>query len=257
MVQRSIQIELLETFQDWLMTVAPIASAGASVDPWLSSVLGRPAWKIDANQPEAIASVSRFDAGPAFFFTRIATSDVRTLKRLQDADFRVVDTTVTLEAPRLIIPEAVAKDIRFAAPADQAVVAAIASNSFETSRLHLDPAIPTALANRSRAEWASNYFQGLRGDTMVVAETAGKVAGFLQLLGPTAGVLTIDLIAVRESSRRLGLGAACISFAAKNVVGTERLRVGTQVANIGSLRFYENLGFSVTATEYVLHLHRT
>lgn len=239
------------------MTVASIAPAGVLSDPWLTSVLGRPAWKIDANRPEAIESLSRHDAGPAFFFTRINTSDVKTLKRLQDANFRVVDTTVTLEAPRLAVSETNAKNIRFTVPGDQAAVAAIAGSSFESSRLHLDPAIPTTLANRSRADWASNYFLGLRGDAMVVAEDAGKVAAFLQLLGPTEGVLTIDLIAVSKSSRRLGLGAACISFAAKNVVGTERLRVGTQAANIGSLRFYEHLGFSVTASEYVLHLHRT
>jgi len=238
------------------MAVASTAPAGLSADPWLSSVLGRPAWKVDANLPDVVSVLSKVSSGRGFFYTRVPTNDVVTLKRLQDAGFRVIDTTITLEATRDSVAGAAPKNVRFAVPEDRAAVAAVAGSSFEWSRLHLDPAIPTTLADRSRIDWASNFFLGQRGDAMVVAEDSGEIAAFLQLLGPTAGILTIDLIAVRRSSRRLGLGAACISFAAQNIVGTDRLRVGTQVANVGSLRFYEHLGFSVAASEYVLHLHR-
>lgn len=238
------------------MAVASTAPAGLSADPWLSSILGRPVWKIDANLPDVVSSLSKAGSGPGFFYTRVPTNDVATLKRLQDAGFRVIDTTITLEATRGSIVGEAPKNVRFAVHEDRAGVAAVAGSSFEWSRLHLDPAIPTTLADRSRVAWASNYFLGQRGDAMVVAEDSGEVAAFLQLLGPMAGILTIDLIAVRRSSRRLGLGAACIHFAAQNVAGTERLRVGTQAANISSLQFYEHLGFSVAASDYVLHLHR-
>src|SRR5262249_52847692 len=145
---------------------------------------------------------------------------------------------------------------RFASPWVRPAVAAIATSSFEWSRLHLDPLIPKETADRSRRDWASNFFAGKRGDAMVVAEHDGAPAAFLLAKGPAGGTLTIDLIAVRPSFRHLGFGASCIRFAASRIAGTQSLRVGTQAANVGSLRFYESLGFRTVASHYVLHLHR-
>jgi hypothetical protein len=34
------------------------------------------------------------------------------------------------------------------------------------------------------------------------------------------------------------------------------MRVGTQIANIPSLRLYERLGFTMAESAYVLHAHR-
>lgn len=239
------------------MVVSSAAPDGVSADSWMSSILGRPAWKIDPKRANLNFALPNELNGPGFFYSRIPTAEVKLLKSFQDAGFRVVDTTITLQADCTSFTHEIPTGVRFAVSEDKATVADIAGSSFELSRLHLDPEIPTEVADRSRIEWASNFFEGQRGDHMVVAENSGKVAAFLQLLGPVAGVLTIDLIAVINAARRLGLGAACISFATQNILGVQKLRVGTQVANTGSLRFYEQLGFSVVASEYVLHLHRT
>jgi ribosomal protein S18 acetylase RimI-like enzyme len=102
----------------------------------------------------------------------------------------------------------------------------------------------------------SNFFVGARGDALVVAEHDRNVDAFLLLLGPASGILTIDLIAVDRGRRRHGLGAACIGFAAAHFTDARMLRVATQAANVGSLRFYENLGFRTISSQYVLHLHR-
>ena len=235
---------------------APVTQAAQfAADRWLSHLLGRPAWKVDA---EAADLANLLHAtGPGFFYTRVAAEDLAAVHRFEDCGFRIVDTTITLESPIKPLQADDLPGVRFAAQADSAAVAAIAASSFEWSRLHLDPQIPKAVADRSRAEWATNFFAGKRGDAMVVAEDRGEPAAFLLLVGPAAGVLTIDLIAVRRASWRRGLGAACIRFAASNVAGAERLRVGTQAANVGSLRFYESLGFRVVASHYVLHLHRS
>jgi ribosomal protein S18 acetylase RimI-like enzyme len=84
---------------------------------------------------------------------------------------------------------------------------------------------------------------------------AGIASAFLLAIGPARGIAVIDLIAVDASARRQGFGAACVHFLA-SMEGVTRLRVGTQAANIGSLRFYEALGFRMVASHYVLHLHR-
>jgi ribosomal protein S18 acetylase RimI-like enzyme len=223
-------------------------------DEWLGRILGCDAWqvRVGAHGPDrdAIAKV----AAPAFLYAKVPTADTAMVGRLGDLGFRVVDTNVTLErdaAPALA--ESGRNACRFAAPGDRDAIRALAGRAFSHSRLHLDAAVPREAADRSRAEWAGNFFSGARGDHMVVA---GECLGFLQLLGPKDGVLTIDLIGVDPTARRRGLARDMIAFAAARLPGIARLRVGTQVANIASLRLYESLGFRVVETSYVLHAHR-
>jgi ribosomal protein S18 acetylase RimI-like enzyme len=195
--------------------------------------------------------------GSGFFFTRIAATDVAAIRRFEDAGFRVVDMTITLDAPVAALPAGDMNGARFARPTDRAAVAGIAANSFSLSRFHLDPEFPRLLADRTREAWAANFFDGQRGDAMIVGENDGQLAAFMLLLGPQSGMLTIDLIAVDPRARRHGYGTACIRFAVTQIAAVERLRVSTQAANVGSLRFYESLGFRASATHYVLHLHRS
>ncbi len=81
------------------------------------------------------------------------------------------------------------------------------------------------------------------------------MTGFLLLLGPTGNALVIDLIAVDESMRGRGVAGAMIGFAARAFPDAGRVRVGTQAANVPSLRLYERLGFRTVATQYVVHSH--
>jgi ribosomal protein S18 acetylase RimI-like enzyme len=226
-----------------------------TADRWLSDVLARPAWKVDGGTADPAEAVAL--AGNGFFFTRVAADEVSALHRFESAGFRVVDVTVTLEARTSgLAGTAPRPGVRQARPSDREAVKELASRSFQWSRLHLDPAVPKAIADRSRAEWVGNFFAGTRGDAMVVAEQDQRLAAFLLLLGPANRLLTIDLIAVDPDRRRHGLGAACICYAAAHFTQAETLRVATQAANVGSLRFYESLGFRTVSTQYVLHLHR-
>ncbi len=230
-----------------------VAEAAASNDEWLSAQLGRAVWKLtrDCDPGPALAAA---DPGPAMFFTRIPADDIAAVHRFEDSGFHLVDTTITLEidSDRL---KPVGAGARFARPEDRHSVGQIAAESFEWSRLHLDPEVPRDIADTSRRSWAVNFFDGARGDQMIVADANGRPSAFLLALGPTGGTATIDLIAVDKSARRRGLGAACICFLA-GLPAVKRLRVGTQAANLGSLRFYETLGFRTVAAHYVLHLHR-
>jgi ribosomal protein S18 acetylase RimI-like enzyme len=211
---------------------------------------------VDWDAPDPACAVAGGFGGPSFFFTRVPAQNIGRLRQFEELGFRVVDLTVTLEAAGTMQHATGPKRVRFAVPADQCAVAEIAATSFELSRLHLDPLIPKKTADRSRAEWASNFFTGERGDAMVIAENEGGPAAFLLAVGPADGVLSIDLIATRPAFRRLGLGASCVRFASCEIAGAKRLRVATQAANAGSLRFYESLGFRTVASHYVLHLHR-
>jgi ribosomal protein S18 acetylase RimI-like enzyme len=236
------------------MAVASIAPTGIVQDRWLSDVLERPTWRVDSLTPN-LERVIR-ESGNGFFFTRVPTRDIAKLHEFEDAGFRVIDVTITLEVQTAALHSPAPATARFATLSDRTAVTAIAANAFETSRLHLDPTIAKTLANRSRAQWADNFFAGARGDAMVVACQKSAVGAFLLLIGPVNGTLTIDLMGVHHDSRRRGLGAACIRFAA-NQITSDRIQVATQAANVGSLAFYEGLGFQTFDSHYVLHFHRT
>jgi ribosomal protein S18 acetylase RimI-like enzyme len=142
-----------------------------------------------------------------------------------------------------------------AAPAHVEAVAAIGAEAFATSRFHLDPAMPPGAADRIKREWARNCAAGARGAGTLVVLRDGVPAGFLAVLadGPAR---VIDLVAVGAAHRGRGLGRALVAaFIARFGPAADELRVGTQAANVASLRLYESMGFRVASTAYALHLH--
>jgi ribosomal protein S18 acetylase RimI-like enzyme len=109
-----------------------------------------------------------------------------------------------------------------------------------------------------KREWVASYFEGRRGDRLFVARVAGRIAGFL------AAVMTqhdgrpaaaIDLVGVAADHQRAGVGRALVRRFAAHYAGCEHVIVGTQAANVPSIRMYEGLGFRAVRSAYVLHRH--
>jgi len=226
-------------------------------DRWLSGVLSRPAWRVVEGASGTPLEAIR--AGkPQFATAKVPASDPALVGELEQLGFHVVDAALTFAAEDLP-PAAASPAVRFAAPGDRGPVEAVAGSAFRYSRFHLDPRFPRELADRIKAQWAGNWFLGQRGDGMIVAEDGGRVAGFLQLLRGRDGPLVIDLIAVEERSRGRGLARAMIAHAAAHGTGDGRrtagMIVGTQAANVPSVRLYESLGFRLRDAQFVLHHH--
>lgn len=227
-------------------------------DTWLERFMGKPTFRVIGTLEGDVcrSSLQRLAAQHAFAYVRVPTVETAAADAFQAAGFRVVDVSVTLEAD--VLPALQPGDdasARFALADDLAAVTRVAREGFAFSRFHLDPRIDRTVADDIKAHWAGNFFQKQRGDYMVVAPARETPQAFLQLLAAADGTLTIDLVAVSGAQRRKGVAAAMIRFAAHHCPGTKRLRVGTQAANIGSLRLYQRLGFAVTQTAYVLHCH--
>ena len=89
---------------------------------------------------------------------------------------------------------------------------------------------------------------------MVVAQLDSKIVGFLQLLY-AEGDLVIDLIAVDARFRRMGIAGDMINFAQSTIKGFQRVVVGTQLANVPSIRLYESMGFRAAGSKYIFHFH--
>jgi len=242
-------------------------------DGWLAGVFGHPVFRLELPSPQAPALVDPPDLverirchaaeqAAAFYYTKLDTADVAPVRRLAGAGFAVVDVNVLfeLDRPPCAPPAAAAAvEVGDARSEDHQGVRAIAESAFRYSRFHLDPHVPTVLANRIKGEWVASYLARRRGDRLLVARADGRPAGFLAALTAAAGgarCAVIDLIAVAREHQRRGIGEALVAaFVEHYRPRADSLQVGTQVANTPSTRFYERLGFSLRKSQYVLHLH--
>jgi ribosomal protein S18 acetylase RimI-like enzyme len=220
-------------------------------DPWLAERLGMAVLTVEAGDDPATVARAAAERAPAFAQAKVACEDMRSTAALQDAGFRVVDVNVTLSCPAR--PGAAPAGVDEAREADREAVLDLAERHFTVSRFHRDPAIPSTAAAAIKRDWAAAYFDGQRGERLLVARRATRPIGFLGVLAPEAGVRVIDIVAVDTAERGAKVGSSLVTALLASFSG--RVDVGTQIANTGALRFYERLGFLVTDTRYVLHLH--
>lgn len=226
-----------------------------TTDAWLSGVFGYPALRIGFD-PAGDRLSTLGNHGRFFAYAKLDVSLIARLSMLIDTGFRVVDTALTFDGS---ISGTSGTRVRFAGPADRGQVSAIAGKAFLFSRFHLDPRVPPGVADIIKSSWAANYFDGGRGDGMLVAEVDGAVVGFLQLLRAQQDVLVIDLIGVDPAHQGRGLGREMILHAARHGIGDgwvpKKITVGTQAANMPSVRLYESLGLRFKSAQYVVHHH--
>ena len=227
-------------------------SFAVHADPWLAEVMARPVFRLDGGgAAEAVAS--HLATQPrAFYFAKLATDQIDDVRALSRLGFAVVDTNVTFELVRE--PATLdGFDVGELAAGEAEAVLDIAGSAFRYSRFHLDPQVDLALANHIKREWIRNYVLRKRGDGLLVARQGGRPCGFLAPL-VSHGTAVIDLIAVATDAHGRGVGSALTAAFANRYRGMPRL-VGTQVANVPSIRLYTKLGFALARSQYVLHFH--
>lgn len=235
-----------------------------AADAWLTETMERRVFRWSGQMPATATEIAASMAGlasgaDAFFFARLPASDVATAKILTEAGFAVIDTGMTFELVDYRAEPARDVTVGLVRPDQFVGVADIAHRAFRWSRFHLDPNIPIAVANHVKRRWIESYCQGRRGSGLYVAEIDWRPVGFLAVLesrapGPSAA--TIDLIGVAPEYHGHGVGTALVAkFVGEWRGRTSALRVGTQAANIRSIRFYERLGFRAAESSFVFHAH--
>ena len=231
-------------------------------DGWLGEVMEVPAFRVEVGAGENLDDLAgrlrnHLREHPrAFYYAKVDCERADVVRRLGGVGFSVVDTNVTFELARA--PEISAGGTVAVAPAqdgDLEAIVDIAGAAFRRDRFHLDPLVPDQVADRIKREWCRSYARKARGDRLFAARVDGRPAGFLAAL-TTPDTAVIDLIGVAPEFQRRRVGVALTEAFVqhyRNQVGS--LQVGTQVANIASVRLYERLGFSALRSHYVLHLH--
>jgi ribosomal protein S18 acetylase RimI-like enzyme len=232
----------------------------------MSAVFGHKVIKVTISEDDSTVGAKNqmleaAGGGKCLFYAKVPVTKVNTVRNLTSLGFYVVDVNVTFECAPVRTDVLHGSDVHVCVitPEHEAAVLDIAQNCFQFSRFHLDPKIDPRLANAVKREWIANYIKRQRGEKLLVALVNGKPAGFLAVLlverkGSPVGF--IDLIGVSVDYQCHGVGQALVKAFLEDMAGRVSLvNVGTQVANIPSMRLYAKCGFLVSSASHVLHAH--
>ncbi len=237
------------------------AAATATADPpatildWDSEFWGFPVARVEGERVDAAAArraAAWCDAnGVRCAFVLAAADDAASAAALEAADFRAVDTRITLErrpgpGDRRPGPSP-ALAIRAATEFDREALEALGAQAHTDARFFFDTRFPAARAADLYRAWATRGLTEPERE-LFVAETGGEVVGYLQLTDSPA----IDLIAVAERARGQGVGSALVAAAVERS-GDRALRVVTQARNVQAMRLYESAGFRQVRAEVWYH----
>lgn len=239
-------------------------------DRWFSEVFGHGVFEVAVGDASTDAGGNLKDSlrdhfndqRRAFYFAKVGTAEVGLIRGLCGAGFYVVDANVTFS--RGVDGEshptgAIVRECDGLEPTQRELLLGVAATCFRYSRFHLDPLIPEAVANEIKRRWIGNYIIGKRGEKLFVAFEKDRPAGFLAAMtvefrGKPHGA--IDLIGVDPELQGRGIGTALVNRFIDHYRGkTSSILVGTQAANIPSLQFYTQIGFTPVESTYILHAH--
>lgn len=244
-------------------------------DRWLSAIFEHPVFRISIEPYHKQQKSNPSDLGElikghahqqtrAMYYAKIETDRIDLSQGLSAAGLHVVDVNVTFgldlnAQAHLPLMKGSEYSITETSPTDHEKVLDIAGSCFRYSRFHLDPAVPQKTAHQIKRQWIANYIRKERGESLWVAFKEEHPVGFLAVIASESNgkrIHTIDLVGVSTDFQRRGIGQALVAFFVEHYKGrSDFLQVGTQGANIPSLRLYQKAGFSVTRTQYVMHMH--
>ncbi|MCA9694597.1 MAG: GNAT family N-acetyltransferase [Myxococcales bacterium] len=229
--------------------------------PWESGWLGKSAFALELTppwpDPDALTDALEALPRPNFVSLRIPATAFEPRALVSACGFLLIETYMVLERP--VDPAASPQPrVRLATPDDADALAAVAADSFASDRFHRDPAIPTAVADHSRALWLRNAITDPGKQVIVAGDPVDPEAraGFLIARGGH-GCHVLDLMAVARDHRRRGIGRALTDhfFYLARAAGATRAQVGTQDVNAASLNLYIGAGFRHAEARYTFHRH--
>ncbi len=243
-------------------------SDNIKIDQWISRQIGFKAYSLivddvffnaltDSLSPES-NWLKEIKTQKCFVYTKIDPGNISRIAFVEKNGFHLVDTNVTFRKDLTcsVVSNLKKSDyaIGFAKPEDKNAAISVARNNFTYSRFHMDSFFSKELADNIKGSWVESYFNGRRGDAMVLAKKNGDVTGFLQLFIKPDHII-IDLIAVDKNHQKQGLAMQMIEYAITQTENIEYAIVGTQLANLPSISLYQKLGFRLIFGTYVFHYH--
>jgi len=191
---------------------------------------------------------------------KISTTNKKLLHICEQKGFLVMDTLVTyvFDVTKKHLPEikhnCIIRDFQ---ESDRVILLDIAKNSFVIDRYHSDPNLSSEKADIYYETWINNSFDGY-ADNIVVAVIDDMPVGFTTCNLPKKGDInksgTLVLSAVSEKSRGKRVYTSMIYEGVKWLSDkSNEVKVGTQIDNYPVQKTWNNLGFYLQSSNYVLH----
>lgn len=204
------------------------------------------------------ALLARFRAsGVALVSCRIPASQLAESMWLERHGFRFIEVVYhpsrSLDLDDALLSEPVC-DVRSAVSADLDVLHEIAGTAFGHERLHADPRIDNAVANRRYQHWMRSALAHPTQRLEVVAEE-GQTIGFFVIELRTDGTCYWHMNAIGREHQGRGLGrrAWLAMMRRAREAGARRVETCVAARNFRVLNLYSRLGFGLSEPEMTLH----
>jgi RimJ/RimL family protein N-acetyltransferase len=196
---------------------------------------------------------------------RVDAADHATTVLLQEHSFRYMGALLTHVArPGKDEPKEVKAvgNIRLFEPGMGEELVQLATDAFAgtASRFHIDPHLPQDRSQEFYTEWARACVSGKMADTIIIAEDAGRLIGFLafRTVNPISRTSGTPIFGGGLGACRPGSGGAYAGLIRAGVLWAHKsgaiAEVQTPADNTAAIHIFEAVGFSHRRTDYLFHL---
>jgi ribosomal protein S18 acetylase RimI-like enzyme len=199
--------------------------------------------------------------GVQLLIARCRTEELEVAQALEAAGGQLMDTLVYYGS-RLDCPgpdDQKVVQVRRLQADDAPAVSRVAAQAFGGyfGHYHADPRLDRAKADEAYASWAARSCSDpSAADTVLVAERAGHVVGFLTLQRRGRNEQEVILNAVEPAAQRHGIYKALMVEAMRSARadGAALLSISTQITNLAVQKVWSRLGFEPSRSYYTFHL---
>ncbi|WP_137790965.1 GNAT family N-acetyltransferase [Bacillus sp. E(2018)] len=126
---------------------------------------------------------------------------------------------------------------------------------FQFSKFTEDPELAKRGGDKVYQQWLINSFRKSDKLYALSKDELGVINGFL-LFSFADNVCVIELIAVSKKETKGGIGSSLFRAVEYEVYqeGIKKIKVGTQVRNLGAINFYQKVGCKQVGCHQVFHL---
>lgn len=239
--------------------------------PWDSRLFGFPFYELRCGEvhPSQLADelsgwlAQLSPEKPCLVYTRIAPLNVALSEALASCGFYHVETTIDLafglsevrlesewQTDKLVLGAADSGDLE--------EVKSLARSAFTTDRFHLDPHLPSELADQRYVNWIENAYAA--GEMLFTYKDrkSGKLIGFYHVreLGP--GHVDLSLAGIDPAYQHFGIGPMMYRDVFRACVDRGYERASTRVAlqNTDVINLYLGFGVQIGNAQNTLHCFR-
>jgi dTDP-4-amino-4,6-dideoxy-D-galactose acyltransferase len=165
----------------------------------------------------------------------------------------MVDIRITMM--RAIDGQSESTEVLLIAPEELHKAMELVEGAFRISRFYVDAHLDRARCDEFYRTWVVNSFSGQMADAIVASRHDGSLDAFVTIRHGSDRMASLPLVAVRSDRRGIGVGRRVMHEALSWLAaqGAKTVSVTTQLNNIGAIRLYESLGFTLHESGVWLH----